>query len=153
MRLWSIHPMYLDARGLVALWREALLARKVLIGETSGYRNHPQLVRFKRSASPLDAINRYLEAVYFEAEMRGYKFDRGKLGAYSIPITITVTTGQLEYETMHLLGKLHRRDPERYQRFKGVKMFDPHPMFVVVEGDIEEWEVVDVSSRRRKAPR
>ncbi|MFN3505685.1 MAG: pyrimidine dimer DNA glycosylase/endonuclease V, partial [Caldimicrobium sp.] len=60
MRLWSIHPMYLDARGLVALWREALLARKVLIGETSGYRNHPQLVRFKRSASPLDAINRYL---------------------------------------------------------------------------------------------
>ena len=27
MRIWSLHPEYLDARGLVALWREALLAQ------------------------------------------------------------------------------------------------------------------------------
>ncbi|HEU5178767.1 MAG TPA: pyrimidine dimer DNA glycosylase/endonuclease V, partial [Burkholderiales bacterium] len=32
MRLWSLHPKYLDARGLVALWREALLAQAVLRG-------------------------------------------------------------------------------------------------------------------------
>jgi len=25
MRLWTLHPKYLDARGLVALWREGLL--------------------------------------------------------------------------------------------------------------------------------
>jgi carboxyl-terminal processing protease len=29
MRLWSLHPKYLDAQGLVALWREALLAKAV----------------------------------------------------------------------------------------------------------------------------
>lgn len=142
MRLWSIHPRYLDAKGLVALWREALLARKVLAGETRGYRNHPQLERFRRAASPLDAINEYLEAVYLEAEARGYKFDRSKLGAYSGHTTITVTTGQLEYETLHLLEKLKRRDPERYDRLKGVKILDPHPMFLVVEGGVEPWEVV-----------
>jgi hypothetical protein len=43
MRLWSLHPCHLDAKGLVALWREGLLAQKVQACETNGYRNHPQL--------------------------------------------------------------------------------------------------------------
>ena len=29
MRLWSLHPRYLDRQGLTALWREGLLARAV----------------------------------------------------------------------------------------------------------------------------
>lgn len=33
MRLWTLHPKYLDTKGLVALWREALLAQKVLQGK------------------------------------------------------------------------------------------------------------------------
>ncbi|HKX52383.1 MAG TPA: pyrimidine dimer DNA glycosylase/endonuclease V [Nitrosospira sp.] len=37
MRLWTLHPRYLDTKGLVAAWREALLAQKVLSGLTSGY--------------------------------------------------------------------------------------------------------------------
>jgi hypothetical protein len=32
MRLWSLHPRYLDAKGLQAVWREGLLAKKVLQG-------------------------------------------------------------------------------------------------------------------------
>lgn len=43
MRLWSLHPQYLDAKGLVALWREGLLAQAVLAGQTRGYKRHPQL--------------------------------------------------------------------------------------------------------------
>ena len=27
MRLWSLHPKHLDPQGLVARWREGLLAR------------------------------------------------------------------------------------------------------------------------------
>jgi len=38
MRLWTIHPKYLDAKGLVALWRETLLAKHVLEGKTPGYK-------------------------------------------------------------------------------------------------------------------
>ena len=49
MRLWSLHPKYLDIKGLVACWREGLLARKVLLDQTKGYKNHPQLIRFNRS--------------------------------------------------------------------------------------------------------
>jgi hypothetical protein len=30
MRIWSLHPKYLDSKGLVALWRESLLAKNVL---------------------------------------------------------------------------------------------------------------------------
>lgn len=46
MRLWTISFKYLDAKGLVALWREALLAKNVLAGLIKGYKNHPQLDRF-----------------------------------------------------------------------------------------------------------
>jgi hypothetical protein len=43
MRLWSLHPQYLDPAGLVAVWREGLLARAVFAGQTTGYKHHPQL--------------------------------------------------------------------------------------------------------------
>ena len=32
MRLWSLSPRYLDVKGLVAVWREGLLADAVLLG-------------------------------------------------------------------------------------------------------------------------
>ncbi|HWQ19849.1 MAG TPA: pyrimidine dimer DNA glycosylase/endonuclease V, partial [Methanotrichaceae archaeon] len=73
--MWSIHPKYLDARGLVALWREGLLAQKVLRGETQGYRYHPQLNRFKEAEDPKAAIAGYLKEVVKEAGRRGYCFD------------------------------------------------------------------------------
>jgi hypothetical protein len=34
MRLWSLHPKHLDRQGLLAVWREGLLAQEVLRGET-----------------------------------------------------------------------------------------------------------------------
>ena len=49
MRLWTLHPKYLDARDLVALLREALLAQAVLGRQTGGYTRHPQLIRFRNS--------------------------------------------------------------------------------------------------------
>ena len=81
MRLWSLHPRYLDPQGLVALWREALLARAVLRGKTRGYRNHPQLARFRAHRSPRAAISAYLGAVHDEAVQRGYSFDARKIGS------------------------------------------------------------------------
>ncbi|WP_308727259.1 MULTISPECIES: pyrimidine dimer DNA glycosylase/endonuclease V [unclassified Arthrobacter] len=56
MRLWSLHPELLDAKGLVACWRETLLAQKTLAGQTAGYVNHPQLVRFRASGAPLRMV-------------------------------------------------------------------------------------------------
>ena len=79
MRLWSLHPSYLDAKGLTALWREGLLAKAVLAGQTRGYKNHPQLERFKSQPDPQVTINAYLLDVWREAERRGYHFDLGKL--------------------------------------------------------------------------
>ena len=79
MRLWSIHPRYLDRQGLVALWREGLLAQKVLAGKTNGYRFHPQLLRFRQSRDPLQSIGTYLHHVAEEASKRKYRFDRSKI--------------------------------------------------------------------------
>ena len=106
MRLWSLHPRYLDPQGLVALWREALLARAVLRGETRGYLHHPQLERFRAHPHPRLAINAYLAAVHAEAMRRGYRFDRGKLGLVRAVEGIAVATGQLEFEREHLRQKL-----------------------------------------------
>src|SRR5262245_3906405 len=106
MRLWSIHPRYLDPQGLVALWREALLARAVLRGTTAGYRHHPQLQRFRDHASPRSAICAYLGAVHADAVSRGYAFDRRKVGPVRALERIPVTRGQVDFEWQHLLRKL-----------------------------------------------
>ena len=98
VRLWTLHPKYLDAQGLVSVWREALLARQVLRGRTKGYRNHPQLERFRSHPAPVSAINAYLAAVYEEAVARGYAFDKAKLGAVRNGARIRVTDRQLDYE-------------------------------------------------------
>src|ERR1043165_9087316 len=113
MRIWSLHPKYLDAKGLVALWRETLLAKHVLEGKTKGYKNHPQLNRVKTCQSPLDAVNFYLSVVQIEAAERKYSFDKEKINPEFQPCKLTVTTGQLQYEKEHLLKKLKEREPKR----------------------------------------
>ena len=141
MRLWSLHPRYLDAKGLVALWREGLLAQKVLAGETKGYRHHPQLARFLAQRNPSGAIAAYLREVQREAVRRGYHFDATKIGRAS-RMRLTVTRGQLAYELAHLRTKLAERDAEALQRIAGLRKADPHPLFDVVSGEVESWEVV-----------
>lgn len=140
MRLWSLHPRYLDPQGLVALWREALLAQAVLRGDTRGYRNHPQLDRFKNLSAPLAAISRYLVAVHVEAEVRGYSFDKSKIKPTRKVVTLTVTSGQMAYEWAHLLAKLKERNPELYRKWLAIEMPEAHPMFKVLAGEVEPWE-------------
>ena len=140
MRLWSIHPRYLDAAGLVALWREALLAQAVLRGATRGYRHHPQLQRFQAMPDPAASIAEYLLGVHREAERRDYSFAGEKIGAPRDAAPITVTSGQLAHEWTHLLRKLEVRSPETHERMRGVVTPEAHPLFRVVSGPLEPWE-------------
>jgi len=142
MRIWSVHPKYLDAKGLVALWRETLLAKHVLEGKTKGYKNHPQLNRFKNSSKPVDAVNIYLAIVHQEATGREYNFDKQKVNWNTRPVSIPVTKGQLKYEVTHLLKKLKIRDPKKYKELKGQLLFDPHPLFKIIDGPVEDWEII-----------
>ncbi len=140
MRLWTLHPGYLDPQGLVALWREALLARAVLRGVTLGYRYHPQLERFREQSAARTAINAYLAAVFAEAESRGYRFDYRKVGPVRKRMRIIATKGQLDYEWRHLLRKLQKRSPALYRRWHGEPSVKAHPLFSIVKGPIAEWE-------------
>lgn len=152
MRLWSVHPRHLDRQGLVACWREALLAQKVLTGTTTGYRHHPQLVRLGRPATPSAdgaradpgrPVTTYLHALAEEADARGYVFDRSRvLGPADGGLRLEVTDGQLAHEWAHLSAKLAVRSPEVLTRWAAVGLPDPHPMFVVVPGPVADWEVV-----------
>lgn len=141
MRLWSIHPEYLDRAGLTACWREGLLAKKVLEGTTKGYRNHPQLLRFKEDSNPLLAINAYLHSVVDEADRRGYSFNRSKLLDVSgYNNQVIVSDGQIAYEWQHLLTKLAQRAPEQHQLYRELESPKLHPMFGVISGPIASWE-------------
>ena len=142
MRLWSLHPKYLDAKGLLALWREALLAQKVLLGETKGYRNHPQLTRFKALDEPVAGLASYLAAVCEEAGRRGYRFDSAKIAPARFNGKMLVSEGQLAFEWQHLLHKLKTRDLVRFAELEQLAMPVPHPLFQVVAGQVEPWEKV-----------
>ncbi len=142
MRLWSIHPKYLDSKGLVALWREGLLAKSVLEGKTEGYKYHPQLERFKETRNPMFSISTYLLAVWEESSRRCYNFDKSKLDSEISKEKIPITKGQLEYEFKYLMRKLESRSPDKYNKLKKINEIDPHPIFRAVEGGIESWEKV-----------
>jgi len=142
MRLWSLHPEYLDPKGLVAVWREGLLAKTVLGGKTKGYTNHPQLLRFKNYNNPIKAIDSYLFWIYKEAQKRGYHFNAEKINEELLIAIIPVTTGQLEYEFDHLLKKVYSRNLNLYDRLLDDKnKIICHPVFYCVEGDVEQWEI------------
>ena len=132
--------MYLDPQGLVALWREALLAQAVLRGKTKGYRHHPQLERFTSHGSPRLAINAYLGSIHEEAVSRGYNFDRKKIGPIHPVSRIGVSDGQLLHEWRHLLQKLSSRSPSWHARWRSVSNPAAHPLFRVRPGPKAAWE-------------
>ena len=142
MRLWSLHPKYLDTKGLLALWRETLLAKKVLENKTKGYKNHPQLHRFKKAKKPLEVINQYLSEIHIEACRREYNFDRGKINWNFKKSKLNVTKGQLEFERNHLLNKLKSRDANKFQEIKKLKFLEANLLFEIEEGEIEKWEII-----------
>jgi hypothetical protein len=142
MRLWTLHPKYLDAKGIVALWREALLVQKVLQGATKGYKHHPQLLRFAKTKNPSAALASYLKAVHEESVRRDYDFDASKIGARHSRGKIKETHGQLLYEWQHLKRKLKNRDPKRLREFASIKTPVPHPLFRIIPGKVREWEKV-----------
>ena len=143
MRIWSINPKYLDSKGLVALWRETLLAQKVLCNQTKGYQNHPQLLRFRSTEGPLELICFYLCHVAKEADSRGYSFDKKKIIiARDSMSTIPVTNKQVRYEFSHLLNKLEVRNRALFENIKALKKIEFHPLFHEVSGEIENWEIL-----------
>ena len=151
MRIWSLHPSLLDAKGLVACWRETLLAQKVLEGKTRGYTRHPQLERFRASSGPLAFIAAYLASLADEADSRGYRFDRSRIHAVPAAGTLTVTLGQVAYEAALLRAKIAARAPDwldspawvAFARAGGEPAAIPlNPLFVAVPGDVASWERV-----------
>lgn len=141
MRIWSLHPQYLDPQGIVALWRETLLAQAVMRGLTKGYQNHPQLIRFREQESPLSSVAIYLQDVHQEATRRGYTFDASKVGEIvTTPAPMWVTSGQMAYEWQHLLAKLKARSPALYEKYHSLTEPEAHPLFKVRAGVVESWE-------------
>lgn len=146
VRMWSVHPRYLDRQGLTSGWREGLLAQAVLAGRTAGYTQHPQMNRFRATSDPLGAIGAYLAAMHADAVERGYRYDAALI---EHPPTadewwgaIEVTDDQVAWEWAHLLAKLQGRSPDVARRWAGLGAGQValHPLFVRVPGPVADWE-------------
>jgi hypothetical protein len=125
VRLWSLHPKYLDA---------------------------PQLHRFREHPSPRRAIDAWLAGLHAEATLRGYSFDRSKIGPLYKLTRIPVTRGQIDYEWRHLKRKLARRSPAQLAKVKLVRRPHCHPLLCARPGPIAAWEKVSAPpkpTRRR----
>jgi Pyrimidine dimer DNA glycosylase len=151
MRLWTIHPRYLDGKGLVAAWREGLLAQKVLRGETRGYTRHPQLERFRAQPDPLGVIAAYLVLLAEEASRRGYAFDLSKISAQRFEGRLVETRGQLLFEWRHLKRKLRGRAPQLHRQCLGLDCPRASSLFRIVQGPVRDWEKTARPPRRHPA--
>lgn len=140
MRIWSIHPVNLDTKGLCGAWRELLGAIKSC-DPSVGYSRHSQLIRWRNATDSIEmmrnALAHYGLTLYQEAKRRKYHFNVNKLKPYLIapkPI-LPVNVGQFEYEWEFLRKKCLTRNPDWVMIKKEV-----NPMFVLRDGGIEPWE-------------
>ena len=127
--------------GLGAQWREGLLAQKVAEGKTKGWRNHPQLDRFKCHSKPMEAVGFYLKELHVESIKRSYKYNYSKiLYPDAVVDLVNLTFGQLQYEFDLLQERLKVRTPEKYEKNTRIKKLQAHPLFNIVHGLPEKWE-------------
>jgi len=121
------------------------LAKKVLEGQTKGYKNHSQLERFKNTHDPISYINYYLSGVFDQASMRKYKYDESKIDSFEVTEGISVNHKQVIYEFNFLQDKLFSRDIKQWkinESYRESGYIILHPLFYIKLGEIESWEKV-----------
>lgn len=120
----------MDVKGFVALWREGILAQKVLRGKTKGWKNHPQLNRFKKHPNPVLAIGTYLRYIYEESKRRDYEFNENKIYQESNDLEpVKVSRDFVSKEIEQLKEKLKTRDPEKHEELLEAQEIELNPAF------------------------
>lgn len=130
MCLWSIHPKYLDKLGLIALWREGLLAQKALSVPSTQYIRHSELERFKNNENPLKAIGSYLCYVAAEGAKRGYNFTHERIVYPNFDdYLIIINDDTLNLEVKNLKNKLKLRDKTKFKELTEMSKIESNPAF------------------------
>lgn len=148
MRIWSIHPKYLDTKRLTAQWREALLCKSILEGKTKSYTKHPQYLKLLKLKNPYQFINFFLLTIWEESQKRGYKYDKSKINLDEVKIFdnvyLDVTIEQLKYEFCHMLQKMNNDDPQYLKNIIFLKKegIISNPLFNSIDGNIMNFEII-----------
>lgn len=83
--------------------------------------------------------------IYEEARKRSYCYNKSKIVKAAEKVEpIKITKGQILYEFHILKERVKGRDPKKYKEVlelerKGRRP-KSHPLFVVIEGEVEPWE-------------
>ena len=90
----------------------------------------------------MNAVNNYLKGVWEESNKRNFKFNAQKIGSVRSSGKISVSTGQVQFEVIHLLKKLKERDKVKYNILRNRAKIETHPLFRKTAGRIEDWEKI-----------
>jgi hypothetical protein len=121
MRVWTIHPKYLDDKGLGGVWMDALLVQKLVHGgECGNYRKHPQCQRWLKGPMERYLLSIYLIEVWLEAKMRGFDYKHEKItmvdapnSASNQPSRMLVDAEEVKVEKDLLVTKLRDRGEDQ----------------------------------------
>lgn len=130
MSLWSVHPRYLDNKGLISAWNRGLQLQKQLSTEPARNTGNSQLIMFSRQEKPLHAIGSYLSFIASEGCRRGYKFTHEKILYPNFDEELLpIDSEQLRSENQMLQNRLKTRDKNRYQQLSSQSWPETHPLF------------------------
>jgi hypothetical protein len=115
------------------------------MGKTKGWKNHPQLIRFKNHNAPIHAIGFYLFIIYNEGCKRGYSYNKSKMFKIVEKVSmINISKEQLAYEFEILKNRVRGRDHTKFLELlefgKKESYPKPHPLFHVIDGKVALWE-------------
>jgi hypothetical protein len=80
---------------------------------------------------------------------RGFNFNKNKINPDFVPTRLPVTDKQIKFELKHLLSKLETRDPEQFQKLSRKRKITVHPLFRIIDGEIEPWEKLNIQKRAK----
>lgn len=147
MRIWFIHPIYYDKKGLLAQWNEGLLLRNIIYGSKHkitiekeknkkkeevkstrqpGWINHPfskRVLRYKKNLQK-KIINTYLNNLrLYGVEVHGIKFNEEYLDKKFIDnkIKVPILIEQVRQDHKDALDKMLVRDINVYNKIKAIK--------------------------------
>jgi len=146
MRVWDIHPGYLNRESLLGEHREVHAVFSIIINHKSGYARHPETMRWRDSLGAL--VSRH-DCLLEEMDFRGY---RHLSPAPDIPgspwpqVFIDPPAGQLSI----LEQKYRMKNPGRIPLPQNSQQLWAHHKYSVMARDPELYKSIGPEASRRK---
>lgn len=134
MRIWTLHPRYLDDATLREAWRDGLAARRRLVAGSKGRPTDPLIHAIAACKHPVRVIDAYLSHLHQEAQRRGKAFDRSRIDGARAGAGFAVDSERVRDDWDQLMARMAEREPARHERQAELRRPHCHPAFKRIPG-------------------